>query len=810
VLSAETEHQVEPDDDDDIWLRILDAPIPDPPRLLTWEAFNAPDTCLTLSPYLSERGPELFNAAMRKYGGGHGPVASPDVGLKALFELGLGRSSLIFAFDEKKKTFKPVQSGLTMSGYSPAVFEDISQDMMDCGLAIRKLRRFSERTYANGSFPASVAFATAISAILSSLELNLGTSWFEVRSLLQLKELFEKPRLLVAQFVRLVNLAARAKTDEELSSIIFDQCLHYENDVYWLNSILREILRRVSSPLLQRVSRWVGLPTTESNLWDLDTTEISFISADLESESNELGEFSFSPELLPAYITEEEGELIFETGRSLRMVKEHDPGHVLTARRRASSSSLTWEFEWSGIDAVVQKAADYESNIATAVLDFSMGIVPHQGHQSTPDLESNSGDYEANFMKSFAKLNEPTPLLIPHDHLADLVTSATTTITEPHAGLHFSPPLSLVPTLSLTPPLRAQSRLLKTVTLRLLFRGGGADNLHHHLALVRRFHLLGDGVFAARLSAALFDPSAQQARDASAGGHDARHREGAGLALLARRAETWPPASSELRLALAGLLSECYRAAFPSSSTSSAAAALPGGLGFAIRTDLSPAEQERIMDPRGTRALAFLRLHYAPAAPMDAVVTSAARRGLDRAFEFLLRVLRVLFVAARLPQRASTGGAGRAARLAGAFVGAVAAHFAGRVVPARWGRLEGWARRLDGGGGQGRGEVGVRDVAREVERAVEGIRAGLLLRAGQRAAAERLDGAFALVLRMEDGAQVDGDEFADVVRLFLRECQASVERKRGGGGEDAEERAAEVEALVTMVDFNGFYLGLSP
>jgi hypothetical protein len=228
ILSAETDHQAEPDDDCDLWLLALDTAFPDAPRLLTWEAFNAPDTCLTPSPYLSERGPELFDAAIRKYfPGRHGPVASPDVGLKALFELGLGRSSLIFAFDEKKKTFKPVKDGLTMSGYSPAAFGDISRDMMDCGLAIRKLRRFSERTYANGSFPASVAFATAISTILSSLELNLGTTWFDVRSLLQLKELFEKPRLLVTQFVWLVNLAARAKTDEELSSIIFDQCLHY-------------------------------------------------------------------------------------------------------------------------------------------------------------------------------------------------------------------------------------------------------------------------------------------------------------------------------------------------------------------------------------------------------------------------------------------------------------------------------------------------------------------------------------------------------------------------------------------------------
>jgi hypothetical protein len=64
---------------------------------------------------------------------------------------------------------------------------------------------------------------------------------------------------------------------------------------------------------------------------------------------------------------------------------------------------------------------------------------------------------------------------------------------------------------------------------------------------------------------------------------------------------------------------------------------------------------------------------------------------------------------------------------------------------------------------------------------------------------------------MEEGVNVDREAFAELVRGFLRECRASVEKKGGGGGgeADAEERAAEVDALVTIVDFNGFYLGRS-
>jgi hypothetical protein len=102
------------------------------------------------------------------------------------------------------------------------------------------------------------------------------------------------------------------------------------------------------------------------------------------------------------------------------------------------------------------------------------------------------------------------------------------------------------------------------------------------------------------------------------------------------------------------------------------------------------------------------------------------------------------------------------------------------------------------------GEVGVQDVARRVEAAVDGIRAGLFLRAAQRGPAEKLEAVFKEVLRMEEGVDVDREAFTELVRDFLNACKASAGKR---GGDDAEERAAEVEALVMMVDFNGFYLG---
>ena len=76
-----------------------------------------------------------------------------------------------------------------------------------------------------------------------------------------------------------------------------------------------------------------------------------------------------------------------------------------------------------------------------------------------------------------------------------------------------------------------------------------------HLGLQRSFHLLGDGVFVSRLTAALFDPE-----QASTERERGVMRSGTGMGLRLGSRGTWPPASSELRLALMGILGDCYQA----------------------------------------------------------------------------------------------------------------------------------------------------------------------------------------------------------------------------------------------------------
>src|SRR6266700_2517773 len=98
--------------------------------------------------------------------------------------------------------------------------------------------------------------------------------------------------------------------------------------------------------------------------------------------------------------------------------------------------------------------------------------------------------------------------------------------------------------------LNAQAHLVNATTLRLFLR---SHQLRTHISLQRQYHLLGDGVFVSSLSSALFSPELETAERRKGTVRSGVHM---GLKLGSRTA--WPPASSELRLALMGVLSESY------------------------------------------------------------------------------------------------------------------------------------------------------------------------------------------------------------------------------------------------------------
>ena len=211
----------------------------------------------------------------------------------------------------------------------------------------------------------------------------------------------------------------------------------------------------------------------------------------------------------------------------------------------------------------------------------------------------------------------------------------------------FAPPLGITPLLSFSQIFSVQARLVNAACLRMFFK---EHNLREHFSLLHRFLLLGDSVFTNRVSHALFsndfDTTERQ---------DGKYRSGDCMGLRVGSRDSWPPASSELRLALAGLLHEAYYGSKSHAHQASVAtrdASLPGNLSFAIR-ELSPEEYTTVMDPDSLTALDFLKINYTPPKPLDAIISpegpnAGAMYKYDRLFQLLLRLIRMKFVVDQL------------------------------------------------------------------------------------------------------------------------------------------------------------------
>ena len=64
-----------------------------------------------------------------------------------MLHLGLGRNSVLFAFDQKEEVFRPVREGLRISGCTAGTMSGVIETFAGCGANIKKLESFSQHAY---------------------------------------------------------------------------------------------------------------------------------------------------------------------------------------------------------------------------------------------------------------------------------------------------------------------------------------------------------------------------------------------------------------------------------------------------------------------------------------------------------------------------------------------------------------------------------------------------------------------------------------------------------------------------------------
>lgn len=838
----------EPTPEADLWLLRADdtAKLPE---YKTWDRFELPKANLEPATFITEAGASAYDAFLASKDNpcrveSHASYETlTHSGYSAcLLALSLGRASVLFSWSQEKRTFLPALDLMKVPGYSGDSLAGILRLCTSCGEACRRLAYFVDETYSASATPSRIALANALNRLLLVVQDELGMRGLGTRSILQLQSLVRPVFALLSYFQSLVDKIERSTGDSALLSLIYHESSELSEP--FLKDTMCEVLRMVSKPWLDFVAGWIGLQREDGVPISKDGEGKGFIRVDsniwVDDQGFELEEPDYFLDMdnMPTFIPDDVAQAIFETGRNLRFLQSYHAQHPLASisvTKTADPPKLEWEYDWESIKRVEQKAAAFQHAVSE-----SIRRVRNAGRRSLHELpdevavDDNSvfqffGKDESHLhesvLASIAHLDQPIRESRYRDKFSQLLRERLFKAHEQAdaIGIDFSPLWSLVPLLSFGPLVYAQSRLVNRECLRLLYTEHG---LREHLRLQKAFQLLGNGMFSSRLSNALFNPdmdtTERQAGTARSGGT-------MGLRLASR--ESWPPASSELRLALMGTLADSYQ---QHSQSTGQKDELPGDLSFAIR-DLSPEGMEKCMDADSLEALDFLRMSYKPPSPLLPIMTPAILLKYDRIFKLLLRVLRLLFVVDQLFRDISSTASRWAlpddASLrfrieAHHFVTNVARYFFDTGIEKPWRAFEGWLDKVETGlenaDAVGHATAVSPDrLGEQHERTLDDIMTSLLLRKRQQPVLALLEEIFTLILRFakkarlraEGGQDAGPQEMKDLYKAFRAKIEVFLTVVRGmtekaGYGQRRDGRATEnsIVMLLLLLDMSNYYV----
>ena len=806
------------EDDDDIWT-LHDVIRPGTSNVLTsWDRFLQPSHGEPEATHLSEAGPAAFDAFLGKgliQIGKHFPskIARPDKFIVALFELGCGRESGFFRWQKWKKTFERRTSDFGLLGTSQDVQDALIESFNTTGSTIRYMIDFTEEiAVPSESQELLIALSSAISVAIYAVMQFVEQERHTVQTLPRLHDLFHRPQLLIEGLVTLVKMARSGAKSSEIIVDIINEAQQLGSGTVWLEDILSETIIRAATPWLNDLAYFIGLspPTSREFAMPLSTWALKY-------EGN----------TMVGWLPPEMSSLVMECETSLQLLQAHEPDHPLLTNTQADRwPSLSWECSWEAIEKLQSQADDYERKLKNAIRNFTQGLMDPDWEADTATGISSNGSHVSQDpdiglvdLDSSTRWNKHLGRQerIEDDKLDQLVSQALST--EVACSVALAPPLDQTVTLSVVPLLKAQHRLLSYSVLHLLFKGHA---FRLHLELHQQFQLLGDGSFASRLSQALFDP------DQSSGEGRRKGQGKTGLRLQTR--EKWPPASSELRLVLTGILAESFAAEHAGTSKAENQN-LSDAMSFAIR-DLSDVELDKCRDANSIYALDFLRLQYKPpSALLEAVLTSSSQKKYDHIFKHLLRVLRVRSVTLSLIRSVSGRNCKSATRSDHKFrveiqffVSTLAEYSANVAIRVAWNRLDGLVQNVERclNNSDFDGAIAVAGSLRGLtamhDEALDCMLRALCLDKKQAQARALLEDIFGLILKVaamtrnDDTTSNDRNEevqalykkFRKQVGRFTRYLQAQSDASTSAGGGGNGEALAFGQLLVRLNMF-GYY-----
>lgn len=660
----------ETDPGSDVWTG-LDQPTKAGPSLRTWESFIKGTPPNSQPLFLTEAGSSAYDALL-SWNVDPLELKNTDVSVveskayfASLLALSLGRESVLFFKDDIHHSFRPALPKMRISGYSADVLQGLEKQCLACGTSFLELREFVRKTYSKNASRCGVALASALDELLQAIEQNIVAHGPNPRSLLQLQSIIKGIWAVLAPFQRLTSKLRPNTSDEEILSLVFGHASSLENSEEWLREIMQEVVRRVSRPWTEFLEEWIGTRKEEGIPFNKSSVGESkgFVKVDAEVYTDDFGEevedvdFRLDRSKMPHFMPDDVAQTVFETGRNLRFIRTSHPEHPLAQPDIVGTSKppqAEWLYDWDAILQLESRVTDYRERLLDSmdgcqrsVLSSTENDTRRADPPARPALDLFTLDerhMEEHILASIDQLNAPVRELEKESPLGRVVQEGLGSRSQlcriaPKTQPHWS----LVPVLSFAGIVAAQAQVVNRESLRLLFR---SHDLRGHLKLQRDFQLFGNGMFSSRLSHALFDPELETAeRQAGVA------RQGGVMGLRLGGRDTWPPASSELRLALIGVLTETYNSQSRLTGVprfvSRDASDLPGDLSFAVR-DLSEEEIDKCLNPDSLEALDFLRLSYKAPPELSFILTPMILVQYDRIFKLLLRVRRMVYMVNQL------------------------------------------------------------------------------------------------------------------------------------------------------------------
>ncbi|KAK4631752.1 hypothetical protein CLAFUW4_03111 [Fulvia fulva] len=787
---------------------------PNPPKLFTWEEFTRKS--VPRAAFLSEAGPASFNAALSSIASVKKPsgLLPRDYTLRACCSLVLGRGSSLFRWDDTKQRFVQNVDGTAVDGLSHTCSASLMQLFLGTGSTLRRLRVFAELAgSARFSYAALLAFKSCITSVLNAIEEHATRTMSRIRTLVQLQHIIAPFDRLLSSINTLVKDSKHCSTDESLISTVSDHVHNAIQTEYDLLPAYRCLLARVSAPWLEKIAQDVGLRTSATVL----TGSVK------------------APEAQPGLVDKVDQELIEQTAAAVGLLRDLAPDHSLLHER--------WHDE---ISSLTPASDAYHGSLT---MPSQLSRTEHSVQETTHSSVFESKElptHVTNFREPSVEEARGKAADAPQDYLQDMnaimseepVTWASNTVDEVYDGVlaiaqdcsqeallgskHLMAESSISPFEQMRPMVQKQHRQVNGILLRQLFK---QHKLRQHLQLQRAFHLLGNADFVDRLSMALFSSDVQSAE----------RRRGTiptgqlmGLRLGTTHEERWPPASSELRLTLTGILNDAYRGtATGKAPVSSKNDTLPGGLSFSIR-ELREHEIDRVLDPNSIFALDFLRLQYAAEAPINAIITTDILSKYDEIFRFLLKLLRLIHVSANLTHQvradALSGPVRRLASHANHFISVLMSHIMGVGVDEPWTALmrhvhdlEQVLSREDAEEPVGTGVTCNMESLRQAhETCLERIRTRLFLKRRQEKVRLAIEGALASILSaaftLQSGSPPDSTQLNSQLEKFhsaaKEVCTLLVDQvdrlPKSATNADFEDAEAH-KILLARLNWNGHY-----